>query len=87
MDTNLKFLLLLFFAVGCTTTHIVHTEPTWLTVGTNAVRSGGGFTIDRKTGLTKHSIADLSVTTGTNGIVFGMKGYSGDGVQALGART
>ena len=68
---------------GCTSTRITHTEPTSMMVGTNLVRSGGGFTISRTTGLTKHSVADLAVET-SGGINFRMKGYQNDQVQALG---
>lgn len=68
---------------GCTSTRITHTEPTWLYVGTNLVRNGGGFVIERTTGLTKHTVADLQVVSTTNSISFGMKRYNGDAVSGL----
>lgn len=76
-------LLLPLLLAGCTVTQITHTEPTWTMVGTNLIRTGGGFTVTRKTGLTKHIVADLNASTTTNGISFRMQGYSGDNVTAL----
>lgn len=80
---TLMFLMAILLA-GCTSTNITHTEPTFILVGTNWVRSGGGFTVVRKTRMAKHTIADLQIAVTTNGATFGLQGYQSDEVQAIG---